>query len=808
MINFNLKATSYYIGCILVFVAISVGYFLPELIEGKVLFQADTQQGIAIGHEAKIFKETTGETTRWTNSLFGGMPTYQSSPSYASRDVVRVVEKVYRLFLPQPASYLFIMMLGFFIFMLVLKVRTDLALLGAIMYAFSSYFFILIEAGHLWKYITLAYIPPTIGGILLTYRGKYLAGGAMTAFFAALQIYSNHVQMTYYFLFVIAAIVVGILIESHREKQLAIFVKATGTLVIAALLAIGVNLSNLYHTYQYSKETMRGGTELSKGPGMGASTKNGLEKEYITQWSYGIGETLTLLIPNANGGATGALGQNPDAIKVAKPQFAPYFNQFNSYWGNQPFTSGPVYVGALVVFLFVFSLFIVTGWLKWSLLAVTILSILLSWGKNFMFLTDLFIDYFPLYNKFRAVSSMLVIAEFCIPILAVLGISEIIKTPDVIKRNMRNFFISLGLTAGLCALIALFPSIFFNFLSDQEAQTYLVQAAQQPDFAKLLENLMEGRASILQHDAWRSCGIILLGAGLIYCYMKGLMKAGMLILLLSVVTIGDMWAIDKRYLNASKFVDARQMNQPFRPTAADLEILADKDPNFRVLNLSTNTFNDAITSYFHKSVGGYHAAKLQRYQDLIDYYLIKDIDPNIINMLNTKYVIVSDEHNQPKAEMNPEALGNAWFVDHIEWVNNANEELDALAYFNPASTAIIDKRFDKAVNQFKPNDSIASIKLSSYTPNRLVYEAVSETDGLVLFSEIYYPGWKATINGKEAPIVRANYVLRALSVPAGINSVEFIFEPKSIQITDILSIISMILIGLLGAGALIWSSKK
>ena len=795
MAKLNFKTVWPYLACLLIFAAISVAYFTPELLEGKVLFQGDTQQGIAVGQEAKVFKEATGEQTRWTNSLFSGMPTYQTSPSYGVRPMLNYISNLYKLYLPAPAGLIFIMMLGFFILMLTLRVRKELAVVGAIMYAFSSYFFILIEAGHIWKFVTLAYIPPTIAGILLTYRGKYFAGGAMTALFAALQIFSNHVQMTYYFLFVILALVIGIFIEKLKEHRLSDFFKASGVLVIAAILAIGVNISNLYHTYQYSKQTMRGGSELAAAPSnnQGVAKSNGLEKEYITQWSYGKAETFTLLIPNTKGGATGALGQNPEAMKVAQPQYREYFNQFNQYWGDQPFTSGPVYVGAFVLFLFVFGLFIVKGWIKWSLLAVTIFTVLLAWGKNFMVLTDLFIDYFPMYNKFRAVSSMLVVAEFCIPVLAILALKQIIDQPTLLKTRAKELYLSLGLTAGLCLLFALFPTFFFSFLSEQEAATYLPQAAQQPQLMDLLSNLMKGREAIFKADAWRSMFIILLGTALLYLYSKGKMKATLTIILIGILTLADLWQVDKRYLNESNFVPKRQLSNPFPMTEADKQILQDKDIHYRVLNLSTNTFNDAVTSYYHKSIGGYHAAKLQRYQDLIDRHLSQKINPSVVNMLNGKYYIVPGEDGKPRAQLNPDALGNGWFVDNIDWVNTPNEEIDALNTINPATTAVIDKRFEKSLAglTLQPADSTATVKLTRYTPNELTYTTHNAKPGLAVFSEVYYPGWTATIDGKRAEIVRADYVLRALPIPAGTHEVVLTFRPASIQITDMISYVAL-----------------
>jgi hypothetical protein len=806
----SLKTLWPYVASLIVFAAISVAYFSPELLEGKVLFQGDTQQGIAIGHEAKDYLAQTGELTRWTNSLFSGMPTYQNMPSYGISPAFSLLTGLYRLYLPSPAGLIFIMMLGFYILLLTLKVRKDLAVVGAIMYAFSSYFFIIIEAGHIWKFVTLAYIPPTIAGILLAYRGRYLAGGALTALFAMLQISSNHVQMTYYFLFVILALVIGIFADAIKHKQLPQFFKASAVLVVAGALAVGVNISNLYHTWQYGKQTMRGGSELTvAADGQTPTNAAGLDREYITQWSYGRSETFSLLVPNINGGATGALSQNPKAVKVAKPEFRPYFDQFNSYWGDQPFTSGPVYVGAFVCFLFILGLFVVKGWIKWSLLAVTVLTVLLAWGKNFMVLTDLFIDYMPMYNKFRAVSSMLVVAEFCIPLLAVLALQKIITEKDFFARHKRAFYGSLALTGGIALLFAILPDTFFSFMSRDEAANILPQAHDNPQIMALLLNLLQGREAIFTADAWRSVFIIVVGAATLLLYFKQKLNTTVMILIVGALTLVDMWSVDKRYLNGNSFVAKRQLTQPFVPTEADKEILKDTDPNYRVMNLTTNTFNDATTSYFHKSIGGYHAAKLQRYQDIIDRQLTApNINPHVLNMLNTKYLIVPGEGGKPTAQLNPDALGNAWFVSDIDWVGTADEEMDALDQVDPAHTAIIARSFEPTLGNLKlAADSTATAKLTKYTPNELTYTTRNAAEGLLVFSEVYYPGWTATIDGKPAELVRADYILRALVVPAGEHTITLEFRPQSIRITDYISYLCFGLIIFGGIASVVISVK-
>ena len=755
MKNIELKKCWPYLIGIVIFALVSVLYFAPEIFEGKTLFQGDTQQGIALGHEIKEYREQTGETTRWSNSVFSGMPTFQTSPRYGVTPVMNTVQKILHLWIPQPAGYLFLMMVGFFILLLTFKVNIWISIIGALIYTFSSYFLIIIEAGHIWKFITLAYIPPTIGGIILTYRGKYLAGGALTALFAALQIFSNHVQMTYYFLFVILALVIAIFINKYQEKQLPQFFKASAVLVFAGVLAVCVNISNLYHTYEYSKHTMRGGTELSQ-TSSGAEPQSGLDKAYITQWSYGKVETLSLMIPNIKGGGTGALSSNQKAMKDVNPQLRPYMSQLNQYWGDQPFTSGPVYIGAFVVFLFILSLFIVTGPIKWALVSAVVFSIFLSWGKNFMVLTDIFIDYVPMYNKFRAVSSMLVIAEFCIPILAMLGLNKIVKDPSIIKTKIKAFYVSLGITGGLCALFAFFPTLFFDFLSEQESVSLLAQAKQQPELMSLIHAMIDARISIFSADAWRSLIIIVIGAAMIYLYSKNIIKQGIMLLVIGALCLGDLWMVDKRYLNASDFVSKKKLDQPFQMSPADKLILQDQDQHYRVLNLTSDTFNDYKTSYFHKSIGGYHAAKLQRYQDIINYYLSGQINPDVVNMLNGKYIIVPGENNTQNVSLNPDALGNAWFVENIDWANNADQEITLLGEINPKTTAVINKKFEKEVKPFS-YDSLATITLTKYEPNRLTYTAKTQGEQLAVFSEIYYPGWKALVNGKETEIFQTDY---------------------------------------------------
>ena len=799
---------------VVLFAVISFAYFCPAVTEGRILSQHDSVAGIGAGQESKEYMERTGERTRWTNSIFGGMPTYQMSPSYDSTDMLKGIENLYHLYLPTYVWYVFVMLLGFYILLRAFDFKVWMATLGAIIWAFSSYFFIIIAAGHIWKLITLAYIPPTIAGMVWCYRGKCLVGGSVTALFVALQIMSNHVQMTYYFLFVMLFMVIAYGVQAFRENTLAFYLKRTGVLIVAGLLGVCINLSNLYHTYEYSKESMRGKSELIK-ENSANQTDSGLERDYITQWSYGIGETFSLLVPNVKGGASVPLAANEKAMEKANPMYGSIYSQLGQYWGEQPGTSGPVYVGAFVVFLFILGLFIVKGPMKWALLAATILSILLSWGKNFMGFTDFFIDYVPMYNKFRAVSSILVIAEFTIPLLAMLALKEVISTPTIIKERKKDFLISFGLTGGLALLFAIFPRVFFpSYVSTMEMNA--LQSIPADQLMPLLANLEEMRLSLFTSDALRSFFIILIGVILILAYGMGKLKQNVLIGALAVLCLVDMWDVNKRYLYDEQFVEKEVQIQGFQQTETDKFILEDEALDYRVLNLATNTFNENNTAYWHKSVGGYHAAKLRRYQEMIEEHIsgemqglykavadaggeMEKLNPAefpVLNMLNTRYFIFPLQGGQTVPLDNPFALGNAWFVDEVQYVDDANEEIEAIHGFNPLQTAVVDKKFETLVKAV-PSDSTATIELVSYEPNYLKYEVNSDKGGTVVFSEIYYPGWQSSIDGEEAPHGRANYILRAMNVPAGKHVVEFKFDPDSLHVTETIAFIALGLLALM-----------
>ena len=699
---------------ILAFIVISFIYFFPAITEDRILFQHDTVAGAGAGQEAKEYYERTGERTRWTNALFGGMPTYQMSPSYDSTEPLTFVQKVYHLFLPNYVWLTFIMMLGFYILLRAFGIPAWLAGLGGIIWGFSSYFFILIAAGHIWKFITLAYIPPTIAGIVLAYRKKYLLGGIITALFMAMQILSNHVQMTYYFLFVILFMVGAFFEDAWRKKELPQFFKATGVLIVAGLIGVSINLSNLYHTYEYSKETMRGKSELKYEGAAAKQTSSGLNRDYITQWSYGIGETFSLLVPNVKGGASVPLSRSEKAMEKANPMYSSLYSQLTQYFGDQPMTSGPVYVGAFVLMLFILGCFIVKGPMKWALLGATIFSILLSWGKNFMGLTDFFIDYIPMYNKFRAVSSILVIAEFTIPLLAILTLKEILTKPELLKEKLKYIYISFGLTGGLALLFAIAPRLFFPTYIPANEMAALQNALPADQLSPIIANLEEMRVHLFTSDAWRSFFIVTIGTLLLLAYNAKKLKATWTVAAIALLCLGDMWSVNKRYLYDEQFIPKSEQTATFRKTQTDELILQDPSLDYRVLNFAGNTFEENNTSYWHKSVGGYHAAKLRRYQEMIDHHIAKEMQAAyqevataggqmdsvnaakfpILNMLNTKYFIFpAGQQGQTVPIENPYTFGNAWFIDKIQYVNNANEEIDAIGQVDLQQTAIVDSKF-------------------------------------------------------------------------------------------------------------------
>lgn len=791
---------------VILFAVLSYAYFYPAVSEDRILYRHDASAGRGAGQEQTEYLEKTGERTRWTNSLFGGMPTYQLAPSYDSQDTLIGISWLYRLGLPEFVWYVFVYLLGFYILLRAFDFRQHLAALGSIIWAFSSYFFIIIAAGHIWKVYALAYLPPMIAGIVLAYRGKYLWGLVVTALFAALEIYANHVQMTYYYLFIILFMVIAYLVDAIRNKKLVHFWKATAVCAAGALIGICLNLSNLYHTWQYSKESMRGKSELVKA-NTENQTSSGLDRDYITQWSYGIDETWTLLIPNAKGGAHQIkLGEDADAMAKVDPQYQQIVAQWYQYWGEQPFTAGPVYVGAFVMMLFILGCFIVKGPMKWALLAATILSIMLSWGKHFMPLTNFFIDFVPMYAKFRTVSSILVIAEFTIPLLAIMALKRLVDDPELIRTRRTSIYliVSFVLTAGLAWIFRLMPTAFFDFISTADT-AQLSQFVPQEYLAPILDSISKARIEVFKSDCMRSAWIIVIGTVLLFLYKANKLKAPYMVGAILVLCLVDMWQINKRYLYDEMFVDKTVREQPIKMSAAEEQILKDKSLDYRVLNLASNTFNENETSFYLKSIGGYHAAKLRRYQEMIDAYISKEMSGvfsgltsaqgditkvngdsiwPVLNMLNAKYFILPLQSGQTVPVQNPYTYGNAWFVDKVNYVDNANQEIDMVGKLNLRHEAVADKKFAEQLGESVKQDSTSIVTITSYEPNKLVYDVHSDKGGVVVFSEIYYPGWAATVDGEEVELGRVNYILRALNVKPGNHKVELSFFPKSVDITE------------------------
>ena len=831
---------------VLLFAVIAFAYFFPADTEGRILYRHDSSAGRGSGQELTEYYQRTGERTRWTNSLFSGMPTYQMAPSYDSQQVLNEVGKFYHLWLPENVWYVFAYLLGFYILLRAFDFRRELAVLGSIIWAFSSYFFIIIAAGHIWKVIALAYLPPMIAGIVLAYRGKYVWGFVVTALFTALEIQANHVQMTYYYLFIIAFMVLAYLWDAVRNHRLAQFGKATGVCFVAAALGVVINLSNLYHTWQYTQESMRGKSELVK-KNSANQTSSGLDRDYITQWSYGIDETWTLLVPNTKGGASMPLAMNEKAMQKADPQFYQIYQQLGQYWGNQPGTSGPVYVGAFVLMLFVLGLFIVKGPMKWALFLATGLSILLSWGHNFMWFTDLFLDYVPMYAKFRTVASILVIAEFTIPLLAMLALKKIFDTPDfftqkiriylgtskhpIIAHNTTNMFwlwASFIATGGMALLFAIMPSIFFpDYVSASELEA--MKQIPSEYLGPLLSNLQEIRISIFTADCWRTLFVIVLGTAVLLLLRMKKIQPKYAVGAIIVLCLVDMWQVNKRYLNDGMFVERSVRETPQQETATDRQILQDKAPDYRVLNLASNTFNENETSYYHKSIGGYHAAKLRRYQEMIDQYIGKEMRDMqgaivnaqgdmtrvagdsiypVLNMLNTKYVILPLQGGQTAPLLNPYAFGNAWFVDRISYVDNANAEIDAVGKLNLRHEAVADSKFKDVLGEPVAQQSNAVVTLKKYEPNELTYTVESQKGGIVVFSEVYYPGWTATVDGTDTPVGRVNYILRAINVKPGKHTVVLTFKPASVKNTETAAYVAYLLLVLAIAAGVFFEMKR
>lgn len=838
---------------IAIMAAISIAFFYPDNFEGNSLMQADVHQGLANGHEALQFEEASGEKALWTNSLFSGMPTFQISPSYPSYSLFSWINSAYGLWLPTPSNLLFMMMFGFLIMLFCMRMRWYYALLGAVAWGLSSYYIIIIGAGHIWKFITLSYIPPTIGGMVLCYRHRYLAGAALTALFAMMQLSANHPQMSYYFAFVMAAMSIAYLVTAIRRKQLRQWLAATAILAGAGLLALGANLPSIYNTYEYAKETKRAQSELTPLPtadtpgDADARPTGGLPKGDIVNWSYGRSEMLSLLIPDIKGGATMrpergththmTLDKLPEAASGVTPDIQPLLQYFTQYFNDSEGTNGPVYVGALIFALCLLACIIVRGPMKWALVITLIFTCALSLGRNFSALTDFMIYNFPMYSKFRAVESILVVAEFIMPLLAVLALDRFMRDSDTSERylwgrigKMQALYIAFGIPAAICLLGIIAPAVFGSAITTPERGMLAQVMAQDPAAAARLETAVTDlRLGMVRSDCLRSLAFIALGFLAIYFCRRKRLPQPAAVACIGLLVLADLYTVDKRYVSHDSFSQADYYTSnyydPFTPDAADNAILQDTDPHYRVMDVPG--FFSATRSYHHKMLGGYHAAKLNRYEDLIQRNLMPVIQygyhPEMrsdsiaalyseedrpvvdalrrayrtLDMLNARYIITGDPE-QPVLR-NPDALGNAWLIDNIEFVAGADAEMAALGTFDPRHTAVADSKFidvlGRDIVKPAPGDSAS---LTFYSPNTLNYDVNTTAGGIVVFSEVYFPwGWKATIDGTPATLGRVNYILRALRVPAGHHQVTLTFDPDSIRYTSAVAYACVTLIYLL-----------
>ncbi|MBC6991429.1 YfhO family protein [Hymenobacter sp. BT491] len=814
------------------FLALAAVYFSPILFEGKTLAQHDIVQFNGGAHEAAQYREVTGQEALWTNSMFSGMPTYMISTRFPG-DLSVYLHQIFTLHLPAVVANLFLALLCGYVLFIALGVRPLVAVAGAIALGFTSYNLVILAAGHNTKSLALAYAPLVLAGLLVTFRRNRWLGAALFALGLTMNLRSNHVQITYYLLLLVLVFGIVELVFAVREKRTAAFLNRTALLLAASVLAVGVSFGRLYVTAQYSKYSNRGKSELktplptapsqeAPAPADGESASTAHDREYAFGWSYGVGETITLLIPNYFGGASqaklsesSATGQALSQLGVPPVQLRDYLSQLPLYWGDQPSTSGPVYVGAVVCLLFVLGLFVADRRTRIWLLIGTILSIVLAWGKNFESFNGFMFDYFPGYDKFRAVSMALVIAQLAMPLLGILALSRVLRTrpetaplpagshPALAPKAVdtaetadlkRKLLYAVGITAGICILAFLF-GLGANFASPIDAQL------QQSGFP--LDALRQDRASLMRTDVLRSLVFILMAGGVLYFYLQRKLSVSLAAMLVAALTLVDLWTVDKRYLNDSNF-QRETVAQQFVPTAVDEQILQDKDLSYRVLNLQ-NPFSEANTSYFHKSIGGYNGAKLRRYQDLIERQ-ISNNNPGVLNMLNMRYLITGDP-KQP-VQRNPGALGNAWFVSEVQKVQNPDQEIQALTNLNVATTAVVDaSKFP--LDKTTYNAAGSTIRLTNYSPNELRYDANAAQDGFVVFSEIYYAdGWNAYLDGKPVPHLRANYVLRAMPVPAGHHIIEFKFEPKAYAIGNTVSLVSSVLLILALLGALVYAIRQ
>jgi hypothetical protein len=817
------KTNGIHLAIIGFFVIICFAYFSP-VIQGKAPAQSDVLQAKAMQKEIMDYRAKDGKGPLWTNQMFGGMPAYQIWVQYPMNGATHVISFI-KTVLPDPVDVVMLYLLGAYLLFCVLKVNPYLAAAGAIAFAFTSYNFIIIAAGHSNKAMAIAFFAPIIASVILALRGKYWLGGSLFALFLALEIRANHIQMTYY-LFI--ALFIYIVVEAYfafKEKRFAVYGRSLSFLAIGGILALMVNTSTLWTTYEYGLESNRGKSNLTTDK---AEEKSGLSKEYAYGWSQGVGESFTFLIPNLYGGASGidalakpdshvykalsALtgGDPTQAIQQLGGQIG-----LQQYWGGKPFTSGPYYFGAIICFLFVLGLLIVRSRIKWWILGTTILFMLLSFGSNFPLVSDIFFDYLPLYNKFRAVESILAVVGLMVPLLAVLAIKEAVEGNYEQKVLVKNINIAAIVTGGICLLVAIMPTVFFSFTTSNHALMVdaLTQMLQnnRGEALKISNALIDDRAGLARADAIRSLIFIAIGYALIRAFVAKKMNMQFAVILLGLVVLFDMWQVDRRYLNNSNFASKADLNNHFQPRDVDTFILADKDPDFRVLDLSIPTFQDASASQFHKTIGGYHAAKLKRYQELIDNQLTKSINQDVLDMLNTKYIITQDQQTGSyKMQRNQTAAGNAWFVQSVQFAKDADEEMKAISSFDPKREAIVDERYKDLMDPKKitGGGATAMIKLDSYHPDHLVYSYSAPSDVIAVFSEIYYDkGWNMYVDNVKKPYFRADYVLRAAQLEAGNHKVEFKFEPTSYYAGEKISLAGSILL-VAALGFAFYSDKK
>jgi len=805
--NFSIKKVLPHVAVVFVFVVTALLYFSPVL-SGKKMFQSDIQQYRGMAKEQMDFREQTGSEPYWTDAAFGGMPTYQLGAKYPN-NWIKSLDLSIR-FLPRPADYLFLYFIGFYILLLVLKLDWRYAGLGALAFGFSSYLIIILGVGHNAKAHAIAYMPLVLSGILLVFRRKYIWGFVLTALALALEIVANHVQMTYYLMLLILILGIAYLVDALRKKELPHYFKSVGILCLAVVLAIGTNAASLMATSEYSATSTRGKSELTINPdGTTKERSAGLDKAYINQYSYGISETLDLFIAGLYGGSNSEpykadsefasfllkQGVPPAQIESVYGQFGLY------YWGSQPGVSGPAYLGAIVVFLFVLGLFLVKGRLKWWLLGGTLLSLLLSYGSNLAWFTNLWIDYFPLYNKFRAVTSIQVITELCVPVLAIFGLYKVLQVALPTEERLNALKWSTGITGGLALILLVFKGSLFSFAGGNDA--YFVQ-----NFGMEFMNAVKAdRKAIFVNDTIKTLILVLLAASLIWFYIKNKISENLVILAITILVVFDLVQVDRRYVNAENFMAARLVEQPFQKSAADMQILQDTT-RYRVYEQSIG-LNGARTSYFHSSIGGYHGAKPGRLADLADFYLYQGkMTP--LNLLNVKYVITQDEEGAEQVQINPQANGNVWFVQNVKFVPDANAEIMALENLNTLQTAVVQNNYKSLIEkQLFTEDTTATIRLTEYKPNYLKYESSSQDERLAVFSEVYYPdGWSAYLDGKKASYFKADYILRAMMVPEGRHIIEFKFEPQVVETGGTISLASNIILLLIIFGALFMSFRN